>query len=180
MNIVDPDRSAHPSEPNKFEPSLEVQGMIQALQQGMNGNLDDIDQEQLIKALQNNRSHILQFALQAYINNPKSASLLEGVNALLGQIEKTVRDDRKERAKKRESEGNRLVFSQMLEAMDKIASGSVNMPSFEFTQFILDPSKPLVNPDSFKNDIKPDELVQGIALVTIEGEKIDLIPEDEE
>jgi hypothetical protein len=178
MNIADPDK--RDSTEKSFEPSLEVQGMIQALQQAMSGDLDDTDQEQLIKTLQNNRSHILKYALQAYLNKPNSASLLEGVNALLGQIEKTVRDDRKERAKKRDAEGNRLVFNQMLEAMDKIAGGHVAMPSFDYTAFILDPNKPLVDVTTLSKAIKPDELKQGISICDIDGNPIDLIMEDED
>jgi hypothetical protein len=117
--------------------------------------------------------------MQAYLDNPKNAGLLEGVTQIIAQIEKTVRDDRKERAKKKDSEGNRVSFNQMLEALQGIQKGSINLPVFEFTQFILDPSMPLIADADLTSSINPAELVMGVMLADIDGNPMELIPLDD-
>ncbi|MDH1421355.1 hypothetical protein [Pseudomonas aeruginosa] len=148
-----------------------MQTVLEELRKAMTGNLEDIEQEELVKVVQRNRAFILEYAMSAYLDNPKNAHLLEGVTQIIAQIEKTVRDDRKERAKKKENEGNRLAFNQMLEAMERIQSGGIKLPTFEFSHFVLDPSKPLPL-DPTLSPITEEELVQGNQLVNIDGEEI--------
>jgi len=165
-----------------FEDSKKASGLdmdqmtvlLDALKMAMDPNLEDEEQAKLVEVIQKNRAFILQYAMTAYLNNPKSASLLEGVNQIFGQIEKAVRDDRKERAKKKENEGNRLAFNQMLEAMQHIQDGTVKLPQFDFTDFILDPSKSLLTPEESRNiePIKDDELVQGNIPVDVNGDRV--------
>lgn len=182
MTIVDPDKKdeqcvAEEKEKKKrlnFDLDA-IPAVIESLRLAMLGNDEDVDQEALVKTVQSSRAFLLEYALQAYLDNPKNPGLLEGVSQIIAQIEKTVRDDRKERSKKKEGEGNRVAFNQMLEALQGISKGAVNLPTFEFTQFILDPSIPLVNEALLKSPIRPDELVQGIVLANIDGEKMDLV-----
>lgn len=132
---------------------------------------DDVEQVSFVSALQKNRQFLLQYAMRAYMEKPGSASLLEGVTSLLGHMEKAIRDDRKERMKKQENQDNKLSFNQMLEAMQMIKVGTITVPTFDVSSFMLDPNKSLVE----GLDIKPineEELVQGNQLATIDGEAV--------
>lgn len=132
---------------------------------------EDEDQKSLVTILQKNRKYILRYAMQQYIANPKSASLLEGVTSLIGHMEKTIRDDRKERMKKQENQDNAISFKQMLDAMSMISSGTLNLPKFDLVTFMPDPNQSLLA----GLDVKPineHELVQGNQLVNIDGEPI--------
>lgn len=149
--------------------------MIVALLEKMKGAIagtdEDIDQKSLVTIIQENRALLLKYAMGKYLENPKSASLLEGVTSLIAHMEKTVRDDRKERAKKADAQNNVLAFNQMLDAMNKINDGVVIMPHFDMSDFILDPSKTLlINNDI--SPIKPEELVMGNSLVDLDGNKV--------
>ena len=186
MNIADPDKKdtfpaveeVEKKKKFQFDPAL-VTGVIENLRVAMMGTEEDLDQETLVKVVQTSRSFLLQYAMQAYLDNPKNAGLLEGVTQIIAQIEKTVRDDRKERAKKKDSEGNRVSFNQMLEALQGIQKGSINLPVFEFTQFILDPSMPLIADADLTSSINPAELVMGVMLADIDGNPMELIPLDD-
>lgn len=92
---------------------------------------------------------------------------------MLAQMEKTIRDDRKEKAKKKENENNALGFSQLMEALGNISSGNIKLPSFDMKDFILDPSKPLIDEeDKSMEPIKLEELEQGNKLVDLDGEPV--------
>lgn len=148
-----------------------VIALLQKLQQGITGTDDDEDQKKLVNAIQENRTFLLKYAMGQYLKSPKSASLLEGVTSLIAQMEKTVRDDRKERAKKKEGESNRATFNQLVEAMGKISEGSICLPMFESFNFALDPSKSLIE----NVDIKPisqGELKQGMQILDLEGKEV--------
>lgn len=132
---------------------------------------EDVEQVSLVTALQKNRQFLLQFAMRAYMEKPNSASLLEGVTSLLDHMEKSVRNDRKERSKKQESQDNKLSFQQMLEAMQMIKTGTIALPTFDVSSFLLDPTVSLVE----GLDVKPineHELVQGNAVVDIDGNAV--------
>lgn len=145
--------------------------VMECLRRAMTGTESDIDQEELVKVVQKNRAFILEYAMRAYLDNPKSASLLEGVTQMFAQIEKTVRDDRKERAKKKEAENNVLGFGALMDALGNIANGSIRLPVFDLGDFILDPNKSIMQ-DPAMEPIKDDELVQGNSIVDIDGNKV--------
>ena len=156
----------------KFEPSLEVIQIMEKMRAALTANPDDPNQVTLVELIQQNRTLLLQYAMSQYLLNPKSASLLEGVTSLIGQMEKSVRDDRKEEAKKKESESNVLSFNQMLDAMKDISNGAILIPHFDMSDFLLDPSKSLT---PLANGIAPigeAELVQGNAVLDIDGNEI--------
>lgn len=157
--------------PPGADPSLEVIAIMEKMRKALEANPEDQDQTKLVTLIQENRALLLQYAMSQYLLNPKSASLLEGVTSLIGQMEKTVRDDRKERTKKNEAENNIVSFNQMLDAMKSISSGKIIVPAFDMSDFILDPGKSLLtSPDIAP--IKPDELVMGNGLVDLEGEAV--------
>lgn len=163
-------------QPKKKADPIDVDKMALVLEQlkmAMDSSPEDVDQETLVKVIQKNRAFILEYAMSAYLDNPKSASLLEGVTQMLAQMEKTIRDDRKEKAKKKENENNALGFSQLMEALGNISSGNIKLPSFDMKDFILDPSKPLIDEeDKGMEPIKLEELEQGNKLVDLDGEPV--------
>jgi hypothetical protein len=150
----------------------EVESVLLLLQKSLQMDLEDEDQNKLVDAIQANRALLLKYAMQQYLAKPGSASLLEGVTSLLGHMEKVVRDNRKEKAKKKEGEHNVVAFNQMLEAMKSISSGAIAVPVFEIGTFLLDPSKSLLGDNDNIAPIKPDELTQGIQIVDIDGKAV--------
>lgn len=160
-----------PAPPPGADPSLEVIAIMDKIREALKGNLEDTDQKGLVTLIQENRALLLQYAMSQYLLNPKSASLLEGVTSLIGQMEKTVRDDRKERTKAKDAENNIVSFNQMLDAMKAISAGKIDLPSFDMSDFILDPGKSLIKDDTIA-PIKKEELVQGNAVVDIDGNTV--------
>lgn len=152
-------------------PDEAMAAVMQMLQQALVQDLEDKDQTKLIDALQQNRAFILKYAMQKYLESPKSASLLEGVTSLLAHMEKTVRDNRKEALKKQENENNIVSFNQMLEAMKQISSGAVALPVFDIGSFILDPNKSLIENQDVA-PIKAEELQQGNVIVDLDGNPV--------
>ena len=150
----------------------QMNNVLALLQKSLVTDLEDEDQNKLVEALQQNRALILKYAMQKYLESPKSASLLEGVLSLLAHMEKTVRDNRKEKAKKKEGESNVIAFNQMMDALKTISSGAVALPAFELSSFILDPSKSLIPAGANITPISPAELVQGNSLIDINGEPV--------
>lgn len=145
--------------------------VLEELRMAMTGSEEDIDQEALVKMVQKNRAFLLEYAMGAYLDNPKNGELLGSVTSIIAAIEKCVREDRKERMKKKESENNHLAFNQVMEALDKINNGSVRMPTFDFKDFILDPTKSLIG-GADVNPINDEELVQGNTLIDLEGNAV--------
>jgi len=150
----------------------EAAAMMETLRKALTADLEDEDQNKLVEAIQQGRALALNYAMMQYLSKPSSASLLEGVSSLLGHMEKTVRDNRKEKAKKKEGETNVLAFNQMLEAMKSISSGAVALPVFDMSNFLLDPNKSLLEGVKEVAPIKPEELVQGNSLVDIDGNAV--------
>lgn len=147
----------------------QVRSVLLNIQQNLARRDDDQDQNYLVEALQEHRTMLLNYATLTYLNRPKDPKLLEAVTGLVAQIEKAVRDDRKERLKKKENEDNKLSFNQMMEAMKQISAGEIVIPKFEMTHFLLDPSKSLLELNNEIKPIKPEELDQGNTLVDLDG-----------
>ena len=145
--------------------------VIEQLRQAMTGTEEDIDQEALVKMVQQNRAFLLEYAMAAYLDNPKNGELLGSVTSIIAAIEKTVREDRKERMKKKESENNALGFNQLMEALQNISSGGIKIPVFDMKDFILDPSKSILQ-NAQVEPIKDDELEQGNSLIDLEGNPV--------
>lgn len=129
---------------------------------------EDKEQVSFVVALQKNRKFLLEYAMKAYMERPSSANL-EAISSLLSHMEKAVRDDRKERAKKQENQDNAISFKQMLEAMSMIKKGEITLPTFDVTNFILDPNVSLIEGVSGIKPIQPQELQQGMVTLDING-----------
>lgn len=133
---------------------------------------DDVEQETLATSLQKHRALILKFATMAYMKKPGSAMLLSSLITLVGAMEKSIRDDRKEKIKKEEGESNQISFNQIIESLNAISQGAVITPTFTLTNFLLDPTISLDSIMEGSAPIKEGELVQGNTLVDIEGNAI--------
>jgi len=150
----------------------QVTDIMEALRKTLVRDPNDEKQVTLVDTLQQSRALLFQYAIQQYVGNPKSASLLEGIVSLIGHMEKAVRDDRKEKAKEKENENNIVSFNQMVEAMKSISAGKIALPVFDMKAFILDPTKSLLPTNAVIPPIKPEELAQGNQIVDIEGNPV--------
>jgi hypothetical protein len=146
--------------------------VLEELREAMTGTEEDIDQEALVKMVQKNRAFLLEYAMAAYLDNPKNGELLGSVTSIIAAIEKCVREDRKERMKKKENENNALGFNQLMEALGKISNGAVKIPVFDMQDFILDPSKSILPGGGNVEPIKDEELQMGNSLVDLDGEPV--------
>lgn len=151
---------------------LEVDAALLEIVQSLIKKEEDPEQETLVTSLQKHRALLLKFATLAYLKKPSSAMMLSSLSALMGDIEKAVRADRKEQAKKDENQSNQYSFTQIVESLNAIAAGAVITPTFELTSFILDPTKSLMDVAEGFKPIKATELTTGNALVDIDGNPI--------
>lgn len=159
-------RKADPGDSDKMK------HVIEELRAVMVGNEEDIDQTEMVKMIQKNRAFLLEYAMGAYLDNPKNGELLGSVKSIIDALERTIREDRKERAKKKEKEDNAISFNQMMDALQNMNNGSIKMPVFDFGDYILDPSKPIMGERQFFNPINEHELDQGIQQLDFDGNKI--------
>lgn len=148
-----------------------IKTVIENIQKALRPNDEDPEQKGLIQAIQEHRQLILDIASNAYICKPGDPKFLEALSTLISQMEKTVRDDRKERMKKQEQEDNKVSFRQMVDALKSLATGELDIPTFGDTDMILDPSKSL-NLLGDVGKIRPDEIVTGHVMLNFEGEEI--------
>lgn len=149
----------------------QMEEVLKRLSNALAPNPEDPEQESLVNVIQESRTFLLKYSMSTYMQNPKNSKLLEGVISLIAGMEKSVRDDRKEQAKKQDKVDDAVSFNQMLEAMKDISSGKIELPTFNIGSFILDPNKPLVSgPDT--DPILPGELTQGSTLVDIDGKPV--------
>lgn len=160
-----------PATPEQIK-ELEVITALEQIRNTIEQSEEDPDQKSLITAVQHNKYILLNYAMLAYQRNPTNPKMLESITSLLAQIEKTVRDDRKEKARAKEKEDDKLTFNQMMEAMKQISSGQIQLPVFNIGSFLLDPNKSLLPENTTVNPITPAELEQGNELVDINGVKV--------
>lgn len=154
----------------KTHVQVRIDKVMAAINAALHPTDEDIEQTQLIQAVQSHRSMILDIASMAYSNKPGDPKLLEAISSLLTQLEKSVRDDRKERAKKKENEDNKVSFKQMVDALQSLSTGELKLPSFAPGQpTFLDPNVPLSQLADIGR-IKDKELDMGAISVDFEGE----------
>lgn len=151
---------------------LEVEKALENIRNCLARTEEDPDQKSLVDAVQESKALLLNFATLSYIQKPNNPKMLEAITSLIAGIEKTVRDDRKEKAKEKEKEDDKVSFNQMLDAMKEISSGNIQLPSFNIGSFILDPSKSLTATSPTINPITQAELTQGNGLVDLQGEVV--------
>ncbi|QDJ96731.1 hypothetical protein PS1_0220 [Aeromonas phage PS1] len=121
-------------------------------------------ENELINLVQKQRTLLLDIATQTYISKPSNCKLLDSINTLIGQLEKSVRDDRKEKAKAKEMEDNKTSFAAFVNALNEVANGKLVIPNYGDMGIILDPLKPVTQLYS-ETMIKAEELAQGLIVV---------------
>ena len=121
-------------------------------------------ENELINLVQKQRTLLLDIATQTYISKPSNCKLLDSINTLVSQLEKSVRDDRKEKAKAKELEDNKTSFAAFVNALNEVANGKLVIPNYGDMGIILDPLKPVTQLDS-ETMIKAEELAQGLIVV---------------
>lgn len=156
-------------EPSTDDKMMEI--VLARLNKAMVIDPEDVEQENLVSVIQETRSFLLKYSMGTYLNNPKNSKLLEGVISLIASMERSVRDNRKEQSKKQEKVDDAVSFNQMLEAMKDIGSGKIQLPKFDFSSFILDPSKTLITGLDI-NPISEGELKMGNFLVDLDGNPV--------
>ena len=121
-------------------------------------------ENELINLVQKQRTLLLDIATQTYISKPSNCKLLDSINTLIGQLEKSVRDDKKEKARAKEMEDNKTSFAAFVNALNEVANGKLVIPNYGDMGIILDPLKPVTQLDS-ETMIKAEELAQGLIVV---------------
>ncbi|MGL4614222.1 MAG: hypothetical protein ACRCVV_10090 [Shewanella sp.] len=121
-------------------------------------------ENELINLVQKQRTLLLDIATQTYISKPSNCKLLDSINTLIGQLEKSVRDNRKELQKTKEMEDNKTSFAAFVNALNEVANGKLVIPNYGDMGIILDPLKPVTQLDS-ETMIKVEELAQGLIVV---------------
>ena len=171
---IPPNEQPKEKQPKKADPgdSDKMKRVIEELREAMVGDEEDIDQTAMVKMIQKNRAFLLEYAMGAYLDNPKNGELLGSVTSIIAALERTIREDRKERAKKKEKEDNAISFNQMMDALTNMNNGSIALPTFDFGEFILDPAKSIIGDKKFFNPINEHELDQGIQQLDFDGNKI--------
>ncbi|QDB70388.1 hypothetical protein CF8_0219 [Aeromonas phage CF8] len=123
------------------------------------GNTKEAESE-LIDCVQRNRRLMLDVATATFIKKPSNSKLLDSINTLLAGMEKTIRENRKEKLKDRELEDNKANFGTFINALNEVTSGKLKLPTYAGMALVLDPLKPLTEL-SIDEQINEGELDQG-------------------
>lgn len=165
--MYDEEDSIHPPVGGKDEFKLvqekEKDQLIADIQTILNGEHSIDGEKSLLNIVQKQRKLILDIATQTFINKPNNPKLMDSINTLLGQMEKSVRDDRKERLKDRELEDNKANFATFVSALNEVTAGRLVMPTFADFNMPLDPfaDKKLFVTDNPDEEITEEEKFQG-------------------
>lgn len=149
-----------------------INEVMTSIQKALNPNDEDAEQKSLIDAIQQHRTLILDISSLAFSKKPGDPKLLEAISSLLAQMEKSVRDNRKESQKKKDAEDNKVSFRQMVDALQSLSSGDIILPTFSNNRVFLDPNVSLtqVAPDLGK--IKDAEIEMGQQMLDFDGQPV--------
>lgn len=159
--------SEHDDAPTALD--LKVQGILNSIQKSLRPNEEDQEQKTLVEAIQAHRALIVEVATTAYVARSHDPKMLEALSSLLSQLEKSVRDDRKEKAKLQDQQDNKLAFRQVVDALNNLTTGSIPLPDFG-GGFNFDPLNTEDYADEFK--IKEGELSVGHINLDFDGNSI--------
>lgn len=130
------------------------------LQKILNKGNDKETESELLNAIQQHRRLLLDVAMETFMKKPGNSKLMDSINTLLGQMDKKVRDDRKEKLKDRELEDNKATFGMFVSALNEIAAGKLTLPNYGDQALILDPMKTFYELGR-NEEIRDGELEQG-------------------
>lgn len=149
-----------------------VRSVLQALFKANQKDEEDPSQKALIQAIQKHRGVILDNATAAYLKRPNDPKLLDALNSLIGALEKSVRDDRKEAERAKDKEENRASFNQLIEAMGTMNQMNINIPTWGEGSFIVNMDASMEELLEDQPKIRPDELEQGQAYLDFDGNPV--------
>lgn len=135
--------------------------LIASIQSILNKPNSVESENELITLVQQQRRLMLDIATATFIKKPNNPKLLDSINTILSQIEKTVRDDRKEKLRNRELEDNKANFASFVNALNEVANGKIVLPSYSATNIALDWDKPLIDLNDPDLAISDEELFMG-------------------
>lgn len=118
-------------------------------------------ENELITLVQQQRRLLLDIATTTFIKKPNNPKLLDSINTILAQIEKTVRDDRKEKLKNKELEDNKVSFGAFVNALNEVAAGKIVLPSYSGRDIAADFETPLIDLSDPDLAITDEELFIG-------------------
>lgn len=130
---------------------LEIQEIFNKGYTPDNGN-------KLVNYIQKQRSLLIEIMIGNFMKRP-DPKMADAMNTLLGQMEKSVRDDRKEALKAKEMETSKETFELFSKSLNAVIDGRIHIPTFGKQSLLLDPLKPLIAPEEAK--FKPGEFAIG-------------------
>lgn len=146
----------------KLAQEKEKEELINKIQTILNGGHSIENENNLINVVQKQRKLLLDIATKTFISKPNNPKLMDSINTVLAQMEKSVRDDRKERLKDKELEDNKANFATFANALKEISAGKIKMPTFEDVPLNFNPlGDDFFVPLDLDDAIKPEELVKG-------------------
>lgn len=171
----------HPAPPSddKLKTVQDKDALIAEINKLLKGPQDKEAESTLINTVQRQRNLLLDIAMQTIINKPNNPKLMDSINTILAQIEKTIRDDRKERLKDRELEDNRANFATFVNALTEVSNGKIVMPTYGSGSFVLDPLAPIIRIEDPDDEIKPEEIMQGHHIVDTKEIEASFAEDDE-
>ncbi|UPT53963.1 hypothetical protein [Vibrio phage phiKT1019] len=149
-----------------------VRGILQQLFEANRKDEEDPSQRNLVRSIQQLRGLILDNATAAYLKRPNDPKLLDALNSLVGALEKSVRDDRKEAERSKDREENRASFNQLIEAMGQLNNGTISIPTWGEGSFIINMDVELDQLLEDQPKIRDDELVQGQTYLDFDGNPV--------
>lgn len=121
-----------------FELNSQHTECVKSIQNIVNRGYSQKNGAELIDYIQRQRSVILEVMVTCFSNKPTPA-MADSMNTLIGQMEKSVRDERKEALKAKELETSKETFELFRHALENVVSGVIQMPTFGQQSLELDP-----------------------------------------
>lgn len=134
---------------------------VKGIQDIVNRGYSQTNGAELINYIQRQRSVILEVMVECFSKKP-TPSMADSMNTLIGQMEKSVRDERKEALKAKELETSKETFELFRRSLEHVLDGSIHMPTFESASLTLDP---LADTDSSQFEFKEGEFDMGVKVV---------------
>jgi hypothetical protein len=150
-------------EENKLSQEIEKDKLISDIQTILDGGHSVDNEKSLLNIVQKQRKLILDIAVSTFMKKSNNPKLMDSINTLLGQMEKSVRDDRKERLRDRELEDNKANFATFVNALNEVTAGRLVMPTFADFPMSLDPfgEHKIFKTDNPDEEIQEEEKFQG-------------------
>lgn len=118
---------------------------------------------ELVACLQQQRATMLEILMEAFRKKP-SPGMTEAVNIIMTQMEKSIRDDRKEALKSKELETTQEMFELFSRSLNEVINGNVVLPTYGQEAFNLNPTLSFTGEEE---SFAPEELQMGIEIIDI-------------